>query len=157
MTETEHTIREILDDVKVCMLIDQFQGGLRARPMALHFDETDEALWFVTDTASGKIEEIARNPEVCVSVQDGQTYASVTGNAEIVDDIDKLKDIWSVFADAWYPGGPESSNVTLLRVTPHLGEYWKGDSKLVAGTKMLIASLRDERPDVGDHARVRFG
>lgn len=157
MNEQTEEIRDILDDVRVCMLVDTFQAGLRARPMALHFDDdTDEALWFITDTNSGKVDEVMKNPSVCVSVQKGQTYASITGNAEIVENRAKLKGIWSPFVDAWYPEGPDSPNVTLLKVTPSHGEYWKGDSKVVAGVKMLIASARDERPDIGESAKVRF-
>ncbi len=158
MHEKTEELRDILDDVRVCMLVDSFQGGLRARPMALNFDDDeDEALWFVTDTTSGKVDEVARSPKVCVSVQDGQTYASVSGTAEIVDNRAKLKDIWNPFIDAWYPDGPDSPSVVLLKVTPEYGEYWKGDNKLVAGAKMLIAAARDKRPDVGENAKVRFG
>lgn len=158
MNEKTEELRDILDDVNVCMLVDRFQGGLRARPMALHFDDDeDQALWFVTDVDSGKVDEVTQNPSVCVSIQDGQTYASVTGDAEIVDNRAKLKDIWNPFVDAWYPDGPDSPVVTLLRVTPRYGEYWKGDNKLVAGAKMLIASATDSRPDIGENAKVRFG
>ena len=157
MNEQIEEIRDILDGVKVCMLVDTFQAGLRARPMALHFDDDeDQALWFVTDIVSGKVDEVTKNPSVCVSVHEGQTYASITGDAAIVDDRAKLKDIWSPFVDAWYPDGPDSPNVTLLKVTPRFGEYWKGDSKVVAGVKMLIASAKDERPDIGENAKVKF-
>lgn len=150
-------LRDILDGVDVCMLIDKFQGGLRARPMGLQFDEDEhDALWFVTDVDSGKVDEVRANPEVCISVQNGQTYVSVTGDAEVVDDRERMKQIWNTFIDAWYPDGPDSPNVTLLCVTPRYGEYWDGPSKLVAGAKMLIASAQDERPDMGENEKVVF-
>lgn len=157
MHEKTEELRDILDDVHVCMLVDTFQAGLRARPMALHFDDDrDQALWFVTDVDSGKVDEVVKNPSVCVSVQDGQTYASVTGDAEVVDDRAKMKQIWNKFVDVWYPEGPDSPKVTLLKVTPRYGEYWKGDSKIVSGVKMLIAAANDERPDLGENEKVRF-
>jgi len=157
MNEQTEEIRDILDDVDVCMLVDTFQAGLRARPMALHFDDDeDEALWFVTDTDSGKVDEVTIIPSVCVSVLKGRTYASITGDAQIVDDRAKLKDIWNTFFDAWYPDGPDSPDVTLLKVMPRYGEYWKEDAKAVAGIKILIASAKGERPDLGENEKVKF-
>lgn len=156
MTEGTRKLWDILEDAHVCMLVDSFQAGLRARPMGIQLDDSKSAIWFFTDADSGKVDEVARNPEVCLSVQDGTTYASVTGKAEIVDDRAKMKELWGVAADAWYPDGPETPGLTLLKVIPEIGEYWDGPSMLVAGVKMLAASVTDERPDMGENRKVRF-
>ena len=157
MADAQRKLRDIVGDAETCMLVDRFQAGLRARPMAPHTDEGSDIVWMVTDVNSGKVDEVARNPEVCLSIQDGQTYASVTGHAEIVDDLAKKKEIWNPFVDAWFPEGPESASATLLKITPQAGEYWDAPSKLVQSVKMLIASATDERPDdMGDNEKVRF-
>ncbi len=155
----EHTEKmwEIIEGTRECMVVDRFAGGMRARPMALMPERETGAIWFITAKDSQKVDEIEANPEVCITISDGSDYASVTGHAEIVDDVAKLKDLWNVGVDAWFPKGPEGGEACLLRVNPVLGEYWDTPGTVVSGIKMAVASIRDERPDLGDNEKVRFG
>ena len=156
MTDDTAKMWDILDGVRECMVVDRFTGGLRARPMAPFVERETGLIWFITAKDSAKVDEIERNPEVCVSIQDGSDYASVTGDAEVVDDVAKLKELWNVAVDAWFPDGPEGGRACLLRMTPRLGEYWDTPGSVVSGIKMLVASARDVPPDLGDNEKVRF-
>ena len=51
--------------------------------------EFDGTLWFFSGLSTGKISEIDWNPEVNLSYSDGShnKYVSVSGTAEIVDDL----------------------------------------------------------------------
>ena len=46
----------------------------------------------------------------------GHSWVAVTGTAAVVDDLDKLRELWNTFAEAWLPGGPEDPNAVLIHV-----------------------------------------
>jgi len=148
---------DIVEGSHVCMVIDEFTGGLRARPMAYFPEREAGAIWFVTAKDSGKVEEIEQNPEICMSIRDGSDYASVTGDAIVMQDMAKLKELWNPQIDAWFPGGPEGGRAVLMRLTPRMGEYWDTPGGIVASVKMLVASVRDVPPDPGENEKVGFG
>jgi len=156
MGEQTSKMWDIIEGTHECMVVDKFTGGLRARPMAQFPDRDAGIIWFITAKDSGKVDEIEQNPEICMTIKDGSDYASVTGDAEIVHDMAMLKELWTTQIDAWFPDGPEGGNACLLRVTPRLGEYWDTPGAVVSGIKMAVASLRDERPDLGENEKVRF-
>lgn len=156
MDEETGKMWDIIEANHACMVIDRFTGGLRARPMGYFPERANGVIWFVTAKDSGKVEEIERNPEICMAIQDGSDYASVTGDAAILQDMTKLRELWNPQIDAWFPGGPEGGRAVLLRLTPRMGEYWDTPGGIVAGVKMLVASARDERPDMGENEKVRF-
>jgi len=157
MHEETGKMWDIIEGTHECMVVDMFTGGLRARPMA-HIPEREAGvIWFVTARDSGKVDEIEKNPEICMTIKDGSDYASVTGLAEVIEDQAKLKELWSTPIDAWFPDGPEGGRACLLRMTPTVGEYWDTPGTVVSGIKMALASIRDEQPDLGENEKVRFG
>lgn len=147
-------IWQTLADTDVVMLADQFSGGLRARPMAVFPEPGEHAIWFVSDAATSKVDEVSRNPQVCLSAAKDvkNTYLSVSGHAAVVDDKAKLKELWNAWLDAWFEG-PDDPKAVLIRVTPTEGELWDGDAKPLAAIKMLMASDGD-RPNVGERKRA---
>ncbi|GGF64471.1 general stress protein [Azorhizobium oxalatiphilum] len=153
-----HDIWQEMADRHACMLIDQDGGRLRARPMAPVAREEEGAIWFVTDVNAAKDDEIQANPQVCLafSDEDDHFFLSVSGRAEVVRDIAKLKEIWTTPMEAYFPGGPNDPNALLLRVTPEQAECWQGDSTLVTGFKMAAAILGERKPDLGTHAKMRL-
>ena len=90
MTDLDENARvwELIDKIGFCMLTTQISGSLRARPMAAHPEPIDNAIYFLTDVAGHKDEEIARWPDVCLAFADtkGQKYVSISGTAEIAND-----------------------------------------------------------------------
>lgn len=141
-----------------CMLVDMDGGRLRARPMAPVAKPEDGAVWFVTDAASSKDDEIQRNPQVCLTFADegDRFYLSVSGEAEVLRDREKLRQIWSSAMEAYFPNGPDDPDALLLKVTPVQAEMWQGDGTLTTGFKMASAILRQERADLGEHAKFRM-
>ncbi|TCT05920.1 pyridoxamine 5'-phosphate oxidase family protein [Aquabacter spiritensis] len=141
-----------------CMLIDRDGGRLRARPMAPVAKPADGVVWFVTDVRSAKDDEIERDPQVCIAYAEpnDRFYLSVSGTAEVVRDVAKLKEIWSSAMEAFFPGGPEDPNARLIKVTPDQAEIWKGDNSLVTGVKMATAILQEKRADLGENAKLRM-
>lgn len=154
MTKEADKLWDMADDARECMMVDKFSGGMRARPMAPIVKRDENAIWFVTDKDSGKVDEVRANPEVCLAISSGSDYVSITGDAQVVHDMAKLKEVWNPFIDAWFPDGPEGGNATLLKITPKMGEYWDSPSSIVSTVKMLVASATDQRPDLGENEKV---
>lgn len=116
-------------------------GMLRSRPMALmKVDEPSGDIWFMTSSASGKVDEIETHAQVNVSLQKDNAFLSISGKASINRDRAKLDEIWSEEAKVYFPKGKEDPDLALIKVSPAEGEYW--DNEGVNGLKLLIASVK---------------
>jgi general stress protein 26 len=162
-TQPDTKLRELLDEFGVGMLVTRTaDGSLRARPMALAEAEPDGTLWFATDRHSGKVDELAADDHVAVTMQSNTRFVSLSGTAATVDDRERLARLWRAEWKVWFPGGVDDPNLVLLRVDGTAGEYW--DNSGASGLKYLIeagkALLSGERPSVDDdpkvHAKVKL-
>ncbi|MEM8753830.1 MAG: pyridoxamine 5'-phosphate oxidase family protein [Pseudomonadota bacterium] len=158
MTEAADKLWDLMEDNQTCMMVSATPGGgMRARPMQAILEHDRGEIWFYTRISSGKSEELEADGEVCLCFSCPKTsnYVSISGRAEVTDDQAMIEKHWSRFVDAWFPEGKDGGDVGMIRVTPMLGEYWDGDSSSVlAAIKMLVASERDETPDLGENRRV---
>lgn len=158
MTEaSDDTTRvwELIDKIGFCMLTTQSGGVLRARPMSAYSNHGENAVYFLTDVASHKDDEIARSPNVCLAFADskGQKYVSISGLAEIQNDREKIRDLWATPAKAWWDS-PEDPSIRILKVTPSSAEYWDSPGTVISYIKMAAAAVSSARPDLGDNAKV---
>lgn len=151
--------QETLSRFESAMLVTKTtDGGLRARPMAVARCESDADLWFVTDVVSGKIEEIAHDPNVAVTFQRGSHFLSLSGEATLCRDRTKTEQLWNEAWRAWFPGGVDDDNLVLVHVRSNEGEYW--DVSGLTGIQYLFeagkAYLKGERPTIDEdrHGRV---
>ncbi|TCR00427.1 pyridoxamine 5'-phosphate oxidase family protein [Neorhizobium sp. JUb45] len=158
MTEaSDDTARvwELIDKIGFCMLTTQSGGVLHARPMSAYADRSQNAVYFLTDVASHKDEEIARSPNVCLAFADskGQKYVSISGTAEIQNDREKIRDLWATPAKAWWDSA-EDPTIRILKVIPSSAEYWDSPGTVISYIKMAAAAVSSARPDLGDNAKV---
>ena len=164
MKQTEHLnkIAEIVKDIRTCMFTTQSEsGGLRARPMATaQYDETGE-IWFFTDKDSAKIDELENQQPVMLSYAkpSDNTYLSITGVATTSNDLDKKKEIFSSISKAWFPEGPESKDLSLIRFKPTQAEYWdSSDSNIVQlyriGKAVIAGEEYEAKPN--EHSKVNM-
>ena len=124
--------------------------------MSAHVERETATLWFITRIDSDKTHEIADDSDVNVAFADpgGNSWASVTGTARIVRDAAKAKQLWSPFAEAWMPEGPEAPTTALIAVTPTHATLWDGPSKLVQLFEVARANLTQTPPTGGDVTHV---
>ena len=105
---------DLMASLRFCMLCTWTGDKLHARPMAALVRRHENAIYFFTDRGAQKDDEIARFPEVCIAFADpnGQTYVSVCGRAQIVQDRAKVKELWSLPAKAWWddPDQPQPAS-----------------------------------------------
>ena len=143
--------------IGTCMMVTHDAGAVRARPMVGTTDRDAHAIWFITNRKHHKDDEILSDPRVCLAYADQSrnTYVSVSGHGEVVRDETKLRELWNVAIDAWFDDGAEDPDAVLVKVTPQMAEYWDSPSSdVVVALKMLTASARNERPDLGENRKV---
>jgi general stress protein 26 len=157
MTEEETVDRawQLIGDISICMLVTRSGNDLRARPMASTADRDENAIYCLTDVRKEKDDEIEADPSVCLAFADtkGQKYVSVTGVGTVSDDREKIAELWSPAAKAWW-SSPDDPNIRVLRVTPETAEYWDSPGSIAAYASMAIAAVTGSRPSVGDHRKV---
>lgn len=142
--ETLESLGKQIRDIRTAMFttLDQ-ESTLWSRPMAIQEMDETGTLWFFTARDSGKAQEVAGGEPVNITYAkpDDSLYVSITGIAEVVDDIAKKKELWNPFVKAWFPEGPEDPNVVLLKVIPERAEYWQGPSTGVGRLVSVAAKL----------------
>jgi len=117
-------LAELIADTQVCMFTTIADGCPISRPMAVQEVEFDGDLWFFTKQGGRKVDQINRERRVNVSFSSRSSWVSVTGEAEVVRDVAKAKELWNAGIEAWFPGGPEDPDIVLVKVHADGAEYW---------------------------------
>jgi general stress protein 26 len=148
-------IWSLIEGIGIAMVVTHAGDALRARPMAARPEQSDNAIYFLTDTDAPKDNEIRDNDAICLAFADVKKnhYVSVTGRGEIVDDRAKIKQHWSTFDKAFWRDADDPA-IRLLRVRPDRAEYWETAGAVVTVVKMIAAGLAGERPSLGDNEKV---
>jgi general stress protein 26 len=124
-----------------------------------HVDE-DGGIWFFTSTLTSLWNCIAHRPQINLSFAkpEDSLFVSVAGLAERVVDRERIRSMWNVGAQAWFPAGPEDEHAVLIRVDPHSAEYWDThDSKMVQMFAYAKAAVTGQRPDTdSEHDTLRL-
>lgn len=146
---------ELMKKIGYAMLVTRDGDRLRARPMTAYVERNEGAIYFLTDARQHKEEEIARAPAVNLSFADAgnQKYVSVSGTAVASNDRDKIRELFSTPARAWWDNA-EDPNIRVLKVRPEEAEFWDSPGKLVAYTKLAAAAVTGTRPEIGGNRKV---
>jgi general stress protein 26 len=157
--EGAEKLYELIKDVKVAMMTTvESDGSLHSRPMWNHLADKAGDLWFFSRAATGKIAELRKDSQVNLAFSDpsSQNYVSVSGQAEIIRDQAKIKELWSEGLRTWFPKGPDDPDIALIRVHPSDGEYWDSPSATVMQIYGYAkAALTGEPPnELADNKKV---
>jgi general stress protein 26 len=131
---------ELIRDIRVALLTTlDHDGRFHTRPVQTLRVDADHTLWFFTDWASSKADELHRDVRVSLGYADPakNVYAAVSGSGSLFRDIQLAKQLWSVEQRAYYPAGPEDERLALLRVLVERAEYWIAPGR----TSYLIAAV----------------
>ncbi len=163
MTEASHdddprtTLTELLPDFRFAMVTTtDGDGKLTSRPLTVQEAEFDGDLWFIVGRGSSVVEHVRSRPGVGVSLSTNDAWVSLAGDAEVVDDLGRLRDFWSNAVDAWFPEGPEDPEVTLLRVGAVSGQYWSSAGGRIATLVGLVKSKLTGEPYEGSSGKTEL-
>lgn len=152
---------ELIKDIKFAMFTThKLQGHLHSRPMTTQNKSIDEddSLWFFMSRSGAPVSEFQGDDQVNVSYADPgkDTYVSVSGTAEVVEDLARKQALWSKADDAWFKGGVNDPDLALVRVRIAHADYWNvKESKIVQLYKLAEAALTGKQPQLGEHGTVR--
>ena len=117
MTDIQH-FTKLTKEIKFAMLTTTCSEdqSLKSRPMTLQETEFDGDLWFFADRFSKLAKDIEANPKVNLAFSDtkANSYLSATGQAEIVIDQEKAKQLWNPFYKAWFEQGLDDPKLCLI-------------------------------------------
>ncbi len=157
--ESIEKVNDLIKDVQIAMLTTIDGGTLRSRPMQTQEAEFDGDLWFFTSTDTHKTDEIGKDNRVNVAYASpsDNTYVSVSGTASLVNDKEKIEELWNPILKAWFPKGLDDPTLILLKVSVEQAEYWDSASSTVVQVVGFVKALvTGERADGGDHGRVNL-
>lgn len=136
-------------------------GHLHSQPMTTQNRDEDrgDRLWFFMSRKSDPVADLAKEPLVNVAYVnlDDDSYVSVSGSAEVVEDAQTKQRLWSPASQAWFPGGPTDPDLALVCVRIAHAGYWNvKESKVVQVLKMAAAAATGEPPKMGERGEVRM-
>lgn len=126
---------------------------LTSRPLTVQQIDGEGNLWFFTSDEADFTHDLARHADVNVSFAnpDEHLYLSVSGQAYLVRDRAKARELWNPLARAWYPGGLDDPHLVLIRVRIQTAEYWD------ASTSKMKQLVQLARTAVTGRAPVAMG
>lgn len=154
-------LADLTRDIRVAMMTT-FPPGRQphSRPMyttgvdAKSFDGT---LWFMSHAESIKNDELSENPAILLTyaAPDKNRYVVVYGAGRAERNPEKARELWSVHAKGWFPGGPDDPSLTLIRCEVQSAEYWDGPTKTSYFLSLLSAVATGTTPKTtGEHGKV---
>ena len=154
-------LRELVKDIDFCMLttVDE-NGDLHSRPMSANGEiEPNGDIWFFTSASSHKVSEISKLPKVNISFADpeNQHYVSISGTAQLVQDRNKIDELWKPEFKMWFPEGKDDPDVALLRISLEKAEYWDSPSSTIGYALNFVSSLvTGKEADEGENRKIQF-
>ena len=156
------TIQAMVKDIKYTMMTTRNdENHLHSCPM--NTTETSigaKEIWFIGHKPSETVDNIKQNPEVNLAyvTQDNEKYLSISGTAELVEDKEKLNELWSMAYNAYFEQGKDDPKVQLIKVVPHGAEYWANGNAITSAVKMAAAALTDNAVEksLGDNFSIKL-
>lgn len=141
------TLLQKTQDASVCMLTTtEDDGRLVSRPMSIQDIEDDHTIWFMTRVDTPAMQEATGGQQVNVSVAEKGFWASISGTAMAVQDIERKKQYWSKTTEAFFGDAkPEDPEVVLLKITPQSGQYWDSPGLPAMAVEMLKGLKGDDK------------
>ena len=155
-TGSQAKVAELLKGKRIAMLTTtDATGTFASRPMALQETEFDGDLWFFAERDSRKVTHAQQHPAVNVTVADGSEWVSLNGTVQIIDDLDKKRQLWNKGVEAWFPNGPEDAHIVLLKVDADSAEYWDTPGGGGVATALsLVKTKLGGKPAAGENEKV---
>ncbi len=152
-------LTELTKGMRIGMLTTVSESGdFVSRPMAQQDVEFSGELWFLADLNSRKVAHIKANPHVGLTLTDRDTWISIDGRAEVLQDSAKVKELWNPMASAWFPNGPDDPNIAVIKVSAEGAEYWDTPGGWVSTAISFVTStVLHRRPDVGENEKLDLG
>jgi general stress protein 26 len=154
----------LIDGIEVAMFTTRrSDGALVSRPMAMQRRTAGVDLWFMTNSETEKLDELAHDPNVNLAFYRDRTreWVSVSGTAILTRDRSIVDGLYAADWKAWLgdeggdrDGGPGDPRIMLILVEAHSVTYSKKDRPMplalfavargmITGKPPKVADLRE--------------
>jgi general stress protein 26 len=151
----------LIEEIEVAMFTTRrADGRLVSRPMATQKQSAGADLWFVTSRDSEKLIEIGDDPQVNLAYYKDRTreWVSVSGRARIVDDREKVRELYQPDWRAWFgdaggpnDGTPDDPRMVLIGVDVEIAMYLElNKPQAVVLYEVVKGIITGKQPDVGE-------
>ena len=158
---------ELIEGIPVAMMVTLDESGaLASRPMTTLEMDASGALWFFTDLRSNKLAQL-QAVNLAFADGDKSSYVSLSGQGYIDTHQSRIQNLWTPLAKPWFPEGPASPNLALLKFVPHAAEFWDAPSSRMVRLFAMVASMvagkpvamgdNDRYPDLVDNSSATHG
>jgi general stress protein 26 len=149
-------LRKLLKGFRVAMLTTVTpSGALRSRPMVTARTQDEGDVWFLTKADAPKVLELRENQRVSVGYASAKNgcYVSLSGTATVVQDAQRVLELWRKRHRRWFPAGKRDPELAALRVRIERAEYWDVPTgEMVVLTPAASSAPNDNDP--GSAARI---
>lgn len=82
--------------------------------------------WFSTNTSSKRVQQLKKDGKACIYFVDEANFKGLmlTGNIEILQDLESRKMLWNEGCEIYYPLGVEDPDYSVLHFTADRGNYY---------------------------------
>ena len=159
MTDTideRKKVAELIKDFRFAMFVTRHTDGkLVAHPLTVQETEFDGDLWFLVSKRSSPVADLAADSEANVSFSSSDSWVSLSGTARLIEDRQKIEELWNPVVEAWFPDGPDDPFVGVLKFTAESAEYWDSPGGKIATAFSFVKSrLTGKQYDGGENAKV---
>jgi general stress protein 26 len=150
--------KELIKHEPTCLFTTRLtQVPLTTRPMSVQKVCDQGNFWFLSSSESDKNEEIKIDDRVQLFFLNTSDYEflSVYGKASITRDKQKIDELWTDIAKAWFEDGKDDPRVTVIKVTPEEGFYWDTkNGKLISMIKILASAVTGKTMEEGVEGKI---
>lgn len=143
--------KALKSDMTVMLGLVGREGG-EAQPMTAQMGDRDGRgpVWFFSASEVHLVQAMGQGASATLQFasKGHDLFASVEGTLVPDNDRDRIDELWSPFAAAWYTEGKDDPKLRLIRFEPGAAQIWLNENSLFAGVKMLLGS--DPKKDYAD-------
>lgn len=154
-------MKELIGHNAVCMFTSNVdEVPLQTRPMTTQEVDEEGNFWFFSAKDSHKNYEVLHDARVQLLFANTSEseYLTVYGTATIEDDREKIEELWSPMAKAWFQEGKDDPNLTLIKVKPENAYYWEPrQNKMVTLFKMAVSAVSGKQMEIGREGKIDMG
>ena len=128
-------------------------------PMSTQQVDEEGNLWFFSGADSEHNGNLASDDRVQLFYSNKSNYEflSIYGEAVVIKDKKKAKELWNPMVKTWFHEGVDDPNLTLIKVTPSDAYYWDTKSnKLVSVLKIVTGALIGKTMDNGVEGSIKI-
>lgn len=141
MTKALSDISEAMRDIDFCVLSARAEdGSIGARPMSNNAEvDYDGTSYFFTYEDARMVSDIEREAVIGISYQGKAGLMGVVGkpgifihvesDAQLVRDVAAFEPHWTKSLDRWFPDGPQTPGVVMIKAKARRIHYWDGEDE----------------------------